>query len=483
MKKDLACTAILIGKDATVDGSTIVARNEDGYGPVGPKRFIVRPARDKHHNMYVSHETGAKIPLPVHAYRYTTEPSEPSTHPTYEEAGINEKNVAMSSTETTYSNQRFLGCDPLVKHGSVNEGCMLTVVLPYINSAREGVKRLGKLIETYGTGQSNGIAFSDHNEVWYMETAGGHHWVAVRIPDDSYAIAPNQINIQDIDFHDPKNYMFSNDLPEFVRKNHLNLSSDPKEFNFRNIAGTHTEADAHYNTPRAWYGHLLFSPKQMQKLGLADKPTSQNIPFIMKPEHKMTVDDVEYFLSSHYQQTPYDPFTHKNELKKQTFRSIALDRNQISHILQIRNGINPQYAAIEWIALGFFAYSPYVPFYANILKTPENYATAGNHVSMRSAYWMYKILSVIVEPHYHHFINEINTYRKACQAHAIHRIKVTDSKVKNKSLNGKKLTEFLTKASDKTADQITHQTKEVMGSLVKQALNLSDLHFESGDNL
>ncbi|XIF20056.1 MAG: C69 family dipeptidase [Acetilactobacillus jinshanensis] len=423
MKKHLACTAILVGKKATVDGSTIVARNEDGYGPVGPKRFIVRPARDKSHNMYVSHETGAKIPLPKHAYRYTTEPSEPSNHPSYEEAGINEKNVAMSSTETTYSNQRFLGCDPLVQRGSVNEGCMLTVVLPYINSAREGVERLGKLIEKYGTGQSNGIAFSDHNEVWYMETAGGHHWVAVRIPDDSYAIAPNQINIQKINFSDHQNFMYSKDLPAFVQKNHLNLNSDPTDFNFRNIAGTHTEADSYYNTPRAWYGHLMFSPKQMRKLGLADQPTSQNIPFIMKPERKMTVEDVEAFLSSHYQQTPYDPFTHANEYQKQTFRSIALDRNQISHILQIRNGVSPKYAALEWIAMGFFAYSPYVPFYANITKTPANYATAGNRVTMKSAYWMYKIMSVIIEPHYHHFINEVNAYQKACQAHAIHRIK------------------------------------------------------------
>ncbi|XIF19914.1 MAG: C69 family dipeptidase [Acetilactobacillus jinshanensis] len=127
---------------------------------------------------------------------------------------------------------------------------MITVVLPYINNAREGVERLGHLIEKYGTGQSNGIAFSDNNEVWYLETAGGHHWVAVRIPDECYAIAPNQINIQKIDFNDPDHFMYSSNLKRFVDKHHLN--NRPGTFNFRNIAGTHTKQDSHYNTPQAW---------------------------------------------------------------------------------------------------------------------------------------------------------------------------------------------------------------------------------------
>lgn len=473
-KKHLSCTAILVGKDATVDGSTIIARNEDGYAPVGPKAFTVRLANDNDQRVYHCSETGLDLKLPKHAYRYTCEPSEPSKHPTYEEAGINEKNVAMSATETTYSNQRFLGCDPLVNDG-INEECMLTVVLPFINSAREGVERLGHLIEKYGTGQSNGIAFSDQNEVWYLETAGGHHWAAVRIPDDSYAVAPNQINIQTIDFSDTQhqNYMWSKDLKQFIDHNHLNAEKDG--YNFRNIAGTHTEADAHYNTPRAWYGQLLFSKDHDQK------PTSQNLPFIRKPYRKLTVEDLEYFLSSHYQQTPYDPFTHPAEWKKQTYRSIALDRNQISHILQIRNDVDPKYAAIEWVAMGFLCYSPYVPFYANIERVPANYKTASNEVSFKSAYWMYKLLAVIAEPHYHQFINPINAYRKAAQADMIHRIKVGDQKAK--SLAGTKLTKYLTQVSCENANVTTKRTQQLIGKLVKGALNLSPITFESGDNL
>ena len=468
--KNLSCTTILVGKKASADGSTIIARDEDYYGPVGPIKFTVRPAKNQFHKIFKSRETGVKIPLPDHAYRYTCEPMTSPRYGNssyeYEEGGINEKNVAMSSTETTYSNERFLGCDPLVKHG-VNEESMLTLVLPYIDNARQGVQRLGRLISKYGTGESNGISFSDHNEVWYMETAGGHHWVARRIPDDAYAIAPNQISIQDIDFNDHKNFMYSSDLKRFVDHYHLNLN--PRTFNFRNIAGTHTEFDAHYNTPRAWYGQKLFTPEVKQS------PTSQNIPFIQHANRKLTIQDIGYFLSSHYQQTPYDPFTHPALLKHPVFRPIAIDRNQVTHILQIRNNVSPQYAAIEWLAMGFLSYSPYVPFYANINHTPKNYQTTGTEVTMKSAYWMYKTLPVLIEPHYHHFINEVNQYVKASQAYGIHRINQTDMKAKK--LNGQQLTDFLTKSTDTTANHVSAKTKHLISNLIKESLHLSQITF------
>ena len=67
------------------------------------------------------------------------------------------------------------------------------LVLPYINSAREGVKRLGSLLEQYGTYEKNGIAFQDADEIWWLETIGGHHWIARKVPDDSYVVMPNQL--------------------------------------------------------------------------------------------------------------------------------------------------------------------------------------------------------------------------------------------------------------------------------------------------
>lgn len=100
----------------------------------------------------------------------------------------------MTATETITSNPRVLGADPLVENG-IGEEDIVSLVLPYIHNAREGVQRLGELLETYGTYEMNGIAFSDQNEIWWMETIGGHHWIARRVPDDAYVVMPNQLGL------------------------------------------------------------------------------------------------------------------------------------------------------------------------------------------------------------------------------------------------------------------------------------------------
>lgn len=481
-KKVTSCTAMLVGKNASIDGSTMIARDEDGYNGINPKTFKVFPAKDYTGEHYVSDYNGLKVDMTGKGCRYTATPN--GAHQLndghgvgrWDEQGINEYNVAMSATETESTNPRVLGHDPLVENG-VDEDSMVYLVLPFIKSAREGVQRLGSLIEKYGTGETNGIAFSDKDEVWYLETAGGHQWVAQRIPDDAYAIAPNNMCIQEIDFDDSDNFMYAPGIQEFVEKYHLNPY--PGKFNFRKIFATEDEADAYYNTPRTWYGQKLFNPS------IEQEPTSQDMPFIRRPEKKIAVEDVEFFLSSHYNQTPYDPMeTYSSgtpdEMKR--FRSIALDRNQSSCILQIRNDVPAEYAAIQWINFGFYCYSPYVPFFTNINDTPENYATASETFHPeKSAYWMYKLLQVIVEPRYHEFINEVNTFRDNAQSYGIGRVDNILENVKGKE--GKEITNYLTTENDVTAQHISDEAQKLINSLVHQTLLNSKFQFERGDNL
>ena len=84
---------------------------------------------------------------------------------------------------------------------------MLTLVLPYVKTAREGVLRLGKILEEYGTYESNGIAISDVNEIWWLETIGGHHWMARRVPDDAYVTNPNQLGSDYFEFGNPDEFL------------------------------------------------------------------------------------------------------------------------------------------------------------------------------------------------------------------------------------------------------------------------------------
>ena len=233
----MACTTILVGKNATFDGSTMVARNEDSpSGQFCEKKFIVVHPNEQpvKYKSVLSH---VEIDLPTNPMRYTCMPNAVDNEGIWGACGVNELNISMSATETLTSNERVLGADPLVEYvpavgkegdadyipekvGGIGEEDMVTLVLPYIKSAREGVLRLGELLEKYGTYEMNGIAFQDVNEIWWLETIGGHHWIARRVPDDCYVIMPNQLGLDFFDLEDAfggqKEYLCSSDLKEFI---------------------------------------------------------------------------------------------------------------------------------------------------------------------------------------------------------------------------------------------------------------------------
>ena len=256
----MGCTTILVGKNATYDGSTLMARNEDsGGGHFSPKKFVVVMPENQPRN-YQSVISKVQIELPDNPMRYTAMPDALGKDGIWAAAGINDSNVAMTATETLTSNYRITAADPLYK-GGIGEEDLVTIVLPYIHSAREGVLRLGSLLEKYGTYERNGIAFQDINEIWWLETIGGHHWMAKKVEDDQYIVAPNQQALDYFDFADAygekKNHLCCEDLIDFVEKNHLDVNmknhnlKEERHFDCRGAFGTHSDSDHCYNTPRA----------------------------------------------------------------------------------------------------------------------------------------------------------------------------------------------------------------------------------------
>ena len=169
----MPCTTLLVGRRASADGSPLVARNEDSSdGTFDPKRVVVvQPGEQP--RTYTSVIGKRMIALPQDPLRYTAIPDALAQNGVWASAGINAANVAMSATETITSNPRVLGADPLVEHdpatgapGGFGEEDFVTLVLPYIRSARDGVERLGALLAEHGTYEMNGIAFSDEQDIW-----------------------------------------------------------------------------------------------------------------------------------------------------------------------------------------------------------------------------------------------------------------------------------------------------------------------------
>ena len=425
----MPCTTILVGKEASNDRSTMIARTDDGHFDV--KKIIVVQPKDqpKRYKSVISH---AEVELPENPMRYTSCPSVDPKDGIWAATGINEANVGMSATETITSNPRVLSADPLVEYkkpktrrekevpGGLGEEDFVVLVLPYIRSAREGVLRLGALLEQYGTYESNGIAFNDKDEVWWMETIGGHHWIARKVPDDACVIAPNQFGLDNFDLEDAfgekKEHLCSADLKEFMEANRLDLNQDGR-FNPRNIFGSRTDMDHVYNTPRAWFMGRYLAPYSYSWDGEGAEfgPESDNIPWCIVPDRKVTVEDVEYVLSAHYQGTPYDPYSNRNPQKRGIYRPIGINRTGVTAICQIRDDVPEEIRGIEWICFGSTTFGAFLPLYTNVPDMPKYLKEVTTDASTNNFYWGSRLIGALADPRYGACIQNIGRYQASVQ--------------------------------------------------------------------
>ena len=473
----MPCTTILVGKKASYDGSTIVARNEDSSnGEFCPKRFVARDA-PKAGTIYRSVISHLEIELAEAGMRYTAMPNADLREGLWEEAGFNERNVGMSATETITTNERVLAADPLVRYdattgtpGGIGEEDMVTLVLPYATSARDGVTRLGALLETYGTYEMNGIAFSDADEIWWLETVGGHHWIARRVPDDSYVTMPNQLGIDDFDLDDAfgaqADHLCSADLREWMAANHLDLTLGVRgsHFNPREAFGSHSDSDHVYNTPRAWDMQSFLSPHAGPWDTAAPAadfgPESDCLPWCREPERKVTIEDVKYVLSLHYQGTPYDPYgtdpAHAGVRGR--YRPIGINRNSQLAVLQLRPYVAPERAALQWIAYGSNAFNALVPLYANVAETPSYFEDTTTRVTSENFYWANRLVGALADAAYGACLPHVERYQEALTARCSAIVRACDAE------GGE-----LAAANGTIADECRRQTEDLLDKVLYEA--------------
>ena len=423
----MSCTTILVGRKASNDGSTMIARTEDGHFDV--KKLIVVNPKDqpKKYRTKISH---LEIELTEKPMRYTACPNVDPKQGVWAATGINEANVGITATETITSNPRVLAADPLVEYkkaktrrgkdvpGGIGEEDIVLLVLPYVRTAREGVERLGKLLEKYGTYESNGIAINDVDEVWWLETIGGHHWMARRIPDDQVVIAPNQFAMDAFDLKDAFGKQEANlcsaDLKEFIRENHLDLNQDGT-FNPRNIFGSRRDMDHVYNTPRAWFMGRYLAPESHRWEGPDAEftPESDNIPWSLRPDRKVAAEDVQYILSGHYQGTDYDPYINRDTGKRGMYRSIGINRTGVTTICQIRPDVPDAIRGIEWICFGSTTFGAFLPFYTAVSRVPDYLSRITLDASTENYYWSSRLIGALADSCYAASIQNIERYQLA----------------------------------------------------------------------
>ncbi len=487
----MPCTTILVGKKASYDGSTIISRNDDG-GYDTKKVIVVEPKdQPKKYKSVISH---VEIELPKNPLRYTAVPNVSKKDGIWAASGINSKNVGMTATETITSNPRVVGADPYVKYeekkkrgekatpGGIGEEDIVSLVLPYIKSAKEGVQRLGSLLEKYGTYEANGIAFNDADEIWWLETIGGHHWIARKVPDDRVVIMPNQFGLDDFDFNDAyslqKENMCSKDLKEFIEKNHLDLNQNGEE-NPRLMFGSKQDSDHIYNTPRAWFMARFFMPRvyKWDGDGADYTPESNDIPWSFVPSFKVTIEDIKYLLSSYYQGTKYNPYD-KNAECKGKYRTIGVPNSDVSAILQIRGYMPAKMQGVEWLSLGGSVFTACFPVYAGVSKLPKYISGTTKDVSTDYMYWSSRIIGALTDADYADNLIEDERYIN----------KVFDASRKvlceydGKFANGKARETDLEEANEKIVGMVQKESLSVLEKVLRNANNHMKSRYHRGDN-
>ena len=385
------CTTIIIGQEQTADGSMIVARSED-WDAMEAKNYEIFEDTDNGPREFVAKDSPFRCELPEKALGYSAL-SPYNLHGHWGSAGFNTAGVGMSATESIFSSDEVLKHDPLVENG-VAENSVFNITLPYVRTAREGVERLGMLIEKYGIAEGFGIGFVDSKEIWYLETACGHRWLACRMPKDQYFVTGNQSRFRTYDPNDKENYLASADLIEFAEKHGL-YNPAQGAFDFHVAYARDVVLDTTYNYPRVWGLQQLFSPE------IKNDVTKNTFPVFAKPAHKITLTELRTAFRFHYDNTEHDPYLNSNP--KEPYRPVSIFRTTQTHLLQVRPELPQAIGCINYVAMGMADLGVFLPLYQGITSYPEAYTKGNGESSADSAYWKFRKIMVLGMTNYNKY--------------------------------------------------------------------------------
>lgn len=385
------CTTIIIGQEQTADGSMIVARSED-WDAMEAKNYEIFEGTDNGPREFVAKDSPFRCELPEKALGYSAL-SPYNLHGHWGSAGFNTAGVGMSATESIFSSDEVLKHDPLVENG-VAENSVFNITLPYVHTAREGVERLGMLIEKYGIAEGFGIGFVDSKEIWYLETACGHRWLAYRMPKDQYFVTGNQSRFRTYDPNDKENYLASADLIEFAEKHGL-YNPAQGAFDFHEAYARDIKLDTTYNYPRVWGLQQFFSPE------IKNDVTKNTFPVFAKAAHKVTLTELRTAFRFHYDNTEHDPYLNSNP--KEPYRPVSIFRTTQTHLLQVRPELPQAIGCVNYVAMGMADLGVFLPLYQGITSYPEAYTKGNGESSDDSAYWKFRKIMVLGMTNYNKY--------------------------------------------------------------------------------
>lgn len=425
-----ACTNLIVGKKASVDGSVLVSYNADDYGMFG--HLCHYPAG--------THQKGEMRKI----FDWDTGEYHgeiPEAPVTYNVIGnINE--FQLSIGETTYGGREEM----VDTTGILDYGSLIYVTLQRAKTAREAISVMTSLVEKYGY-CSSGETFSicDPNEAWIMEMMGtgpgskGVVWVAMRIPDDAICAHANQSRIGKFDMRDKKNVVCSKNVISYARKMGWFTGRDA-DFSWKNTYARPDFSGRRFCDARVWsfFNHYQKGFDRYLPWALGKDPNAEDMPLWIVPDRKLSVHDVQMGMRDHYEgtamaldttnvgggiyQMPYRPTPLQFKVDGKTYfneRPISTQQTAFSFVSQLRSWMPREIGGVIWFGNDDANMIAYTPVYCGNTVQPECYNTPGADAvtfSDKNAFWVCNWVSNMVYPRYSQIFPELQAVRDSLES-------------------------------------------------------------------
>ncbi len=489
MQLSLACTNFLISKGASIDGSTMITYAADSHTLYG--ELYYQPAADYPagalRDIY-EWDTGkflGRIPQLAHTFSVV--------------GNMNEFQVAIG--ETTFGGREELG----KQSGAIMDyGSLIYVALQRAKTAREAIEVMTDLVEKYGYASSGeSFSVSDPNEVWILEMIGkgegekGAVWVAQRIPDGYISGHANQARITTFPMNDQANCMFAKDVISFAREKGW-FDGKNTEFSFSDIYAPVDFSGARFSDARVFAGFnkVYSGMKQYEEYALGNvkhggenKFPTNRMPLWVKPDKKLSVQDVMGMMRDHYEGTSLDmtkdvgagPFKLPYRWRPLTFkvdsanyvneRAISTQQTGFSFVAQSRSWLPSPIGGILWFGVDDTYSTCYTPMYCGITEIPECFKVGNGDMltySETSAFWVFNLVSNFAYLRYDAMIPDVVKVQKSLEDKFVAYTPSVDMAAQSLWNSGKKAEtlQFLTDYSVNQANGMTREWKKLSQYLI-----------------
>ena len=415
------CTNLIVGKNASADGSTIVSYSADSYGLFG----------ELYHYPAGMHKKGTMIDI----YEWDTGKylgQIEQARQTYNVIG-NMNEFQLTIGETTFGGRPEL----VDTTGIIDYGSLIYLALQRSRTAREAIKVMTDLVEEYGyysSGESFTIA--DPTEVWVMEMIGkgpgvrGAVWVAVRIPDDCISAHANQSRIHQFPLNDKDNCIYSSDVISFAREKGY-FSGVNRDFSFSKAYAPLDFGARRYCEARVWSYFNMFTDHGNDYLPYIEGKTDEPMPLYVKANRRISVQDVQHAMRDHYEgtaldiskdfgagpyHTPYRLSPLEFEVNGQKYfneRPISTQQSAFVFVAQMRADLPDAVGGVLWFGIDDANMTVFVPVYCCTDKVPVSYTRVDGAdyitFSWNSAFWIFNWVANMVYPRYDLMIDDVRS--------------------------------------------------------------------------